>query len=77
MMPVAQGADPGWDWLDITGTLELGGLSAGGFTIDIDSLTSAMLPETRLALTALTIDGNPGDVDYSFTIATARQHHRI
>ena len=34
------GSDPGWDWLDITGTLELGGLSAGGFTIDIDSLTS-------------------------------------
>ena len=51
----AQGADPGWDWLDITGTLELGGLSAGGFTIDIDSLTRAMLPATRLALTGFAL----------------------
>ena len=39
-----QGADPGWDWLDITGTLELGSLSAGGFTIDITSLTTANDP---------------------------------
>ena len=34
----SKGADPGWDWLDITGTLDLANLSAGGFTIDIDSL---------------------------------------
>ena len=35
-----KGSDPGWDWLDITGTLDLSLLSTGGFTIDIDSLTS-------------------------------------
>ncbi len=34
------GTDPGWDWLDITGALDLSALTAGGFTIDIDSLTS-------------------------------------
>ncbi|MGB2429232.1 MAG: beta strand repeat-containing protein, partial [Akkermansiaceae bacterium] len=34
-----QGADSGWDWLDITGALDLTSLTAGGFTIDIDSLT--------------------------------------
>ena len=39
-----KGVDEGWDWLDITGTLELGGLSAGGFTIDITSLTTANDP---------------------------------
>ena len=35
-----QGAGSGWDWLDITGTLNLTNLGIGGFTIDIDSLTS-------------------------------------
>ena len=34
----SKGGDPGWDWLSITGTLELGSLGAGGFAIDIDSL---------------------------------------
>nr|NIP18369.1 PEP-CTERM sorting domain-containing protein [Xanthomonadales bacterium]NIX13155.1 PEP-CTERM sorting domain-containing protein [Xanthomonadales bacterium] len=32
------GVDAGWDLENITGTLELGGLTAGGFTIDIISL---------------------------------------
>ena len=65
----SKGADPGWDWLDITGTLDLTNLSAGGFTIDIDSLAGAVAGD------ALGFDtwtkGNPGDVDYSFIIATA------
>jgi autotransporter-associated beta strand protein len=64
-----QGADSGWDWLDITGTLDLSNLGAGGFTIDIDSLT--------LGNVAGDADGFgtwiKGDeiFDYSFTIATA------
>ncbi len=39
-----KGADPGWDWLDITGTLDLTNLTAGGFTIDITSLTPSNDP---------------------------------
>ena len=39
-----KGADPGWDWLDITGALDLTNLTAGGFTIDITSLTTANDP---------------------------------
>ena len=35
-----QGADPGWDWIDVTTSFDLSGLSAGGFTIDITSLTT-------------------------------------
>jgi len=35
------GADPGWDLLDITGTLELSGLTDDGFEIDIISLIHA------------------------------------
>ena len=40
------GGTNGWDWLDITGDLNLGSLSAGGFTIDIDSLNSSDLTGT-------------------------------
>jgi hypothetical protein len=39
-----KGVDEGWDWLDITGTLDLTNLTAGGFTIDITSLTTANDP---------------------------------
>ena len=39
-----KGADEGWDWLDIDGTLDLTNLSTGGFTIDITSLTTASDP---------------------------------
>jgi fibronectin-binding autotransporter adhesin len=35
-----RGAHPGWDWVDVTTSFDLSGLSAGGFTIDIDSLTT-------------------------------------
>ena len=66
----SQGADPGWDWLDITGTLDLSSLTAGGFTIDIDSLTSGNIAGDAVGFDTWT-KGNPGDVDYSFTIATA------
>ena len=59
-----RGTDAGWDWLDITGTLDLTGLTADGFTIDIDSL--------------LHVDHTSGDAlnfdletDYSFVIASA------
>ena len=64
------GTDPGWDWLDITGTLDLSLLSTGGFTIDIDSLTSGNIAGDAVGFDTWT-KGNPGDVDYSFTIATA------
>jgi hypothetical protein len=63
-----KGGDPGWDWLDITGALTLD-LSAGGFTIDIDSLT--------LGNSVGDADGfdswskGDGNVDYSFIIASA------
>ena len=70
MMRWHQGADPGWDWLDITGTLDLSLLSAGGFTIDIDSLTSGNIAGDAVGFDTWT-KGSPGDVDYSFTIATA------
>ena len=36
----SQGGDTGWDWIDVTTSFDLSGLSAGGFTIDIDSLTT-------------------------------------
>ena len=65
-----QGADPGWDWLDITGALDLTNLSAGGFTIDIDSLTSGNIAGDAVGFDTWT-KGTPGDVDYSFIIATA------
>ena len=63
-----KGVDEGWDWLDITGTLELGGLSAGGFTIDIDSLSLA----NSIGDAAGFESWSKGDgiVDYSFIIAT-------
>jgi len=64
------GTDPGWDWLDITGTLDLSLLSTGGFTIDIDSLTSGNIAGDAVGFDTWT-KGNPGDVDYSFIIATA------
>ncbi len=41
---------PGWDLLAVTGTLDLSGLSAGGFTIDVVSLLSGG-------------GTNPGDID--------------
>jgi len=64
------GTDPGWDWLDITGTLDLSLLSTGGFTIDIDSLTSGNIAGDAVGFDTWT-KGSPGDVDYSFIIATA------
>ena len=64
------GSDPGWDWLDITGTLDLSNLTSGGFTIDIDSLTSGNIAGDAVGFDTWT-KGSPGDVDYSFTIATA------
>jgi len=66
----SQGADPGWDWLDITGALDLTSLTAGGFTIDIDSLTLGNVAGNAAGFTGLAFDGYP-DVDASFTIATA------
>ena len=65
-----KGTDPGWDWLSITGALDLTNLSAGGFTIDIDSLTASNLAGDAVGFDTWT-KGNPGDVDYSFIIASA------
>ena len=42
----SKGGTNGWDWLDIDGDLNLASLSAGGFTIDIDSLNSSDLTGT-------------------------------
>jgi autotransporter-associated beta strand protein len=64
-----KGQDPGWDWLDINGSLDLSLLSAGGFTIDIDSLTSGNIAGDAVGFDTWT-KGAPGDFDYSFTIAT-------
>ena len=68
----SKGGDPGWDWLSITGTLELGSLGAGGFAIDIDSLAGAIAGDSA-GFDTFAIDGyeSPFDVDYSFVIATA------
>jgi fibronectin-binding autotransporter adhesin len=59
----------GWDWLDITGALDLTNLTAGGFTIDIDSLTAGNIAGDAVGFDTWT-KGSPGDVDYSFIIAT-------
>ena len=64
-----KGGNPGWDWLDITGSLDLSNLTPGGFTIDIDSLNSFDLAGTADGFDTWT-KGAPGDFDYSFTIAT-------
>ena len=64
-----KGVDEGWDWLSITGALDLTNLGTGGFTIDIDSLT--------LGNSVGDADGfdswskGDGNVDYSFIIASA------
>ena len=64
-----QGADSGWDWLDITGTLDLTNLTTGGFTIDIDSLTLGNVAGDADGFDSyIQLDGI---ADYSFTIATA------
>ena len=62
------GGTNGWDWLDITGTLDLANLSAGGFTIDIDSLSLA----NSIGDAAGFESWSKGDgiVDYSFIIAS-------
>ena len=62
------GGTNGWDWLDITGTLDLANLSAGGFTIDIDSLSLAN--STGDAAGFESWSKGDGIVDYSFIIAT-------
>ena len=63
-----KGADEGWDWLDIDGTLDLTNLGTGGFTIDIDSLSLA----NSIGDAAGFESWSKGDglVDYSFIIAT-------
>ena len=66
------GTDTGWDWLDISGSLDLTNLSAGGFTIDIDSLAGVLAGDAA-GFDTFGIDGyeSPFDVDYSFIIASA------
>ena len=62
------GTDPGWDWLDITGALNLTNLSAGQFTIDIDSLNGAVAGNALGFESYIQLDGI---ADYSFVIASA------
>lgn len=61
--PGGQGGDPGWDWLNINGTLDIAATGANPFFIDV---------------TSLALDGSPGPVhDFSlhregaWVIATA------
>jgi fibronectin-binding autotransporter adhesin len=63
-----KGVDEGWDWLSITGALDLTNLGTGGFTIDIDSLSLA----NSIGDAAGFESWSKGDglVDYSFIIAT-------
>ena len=63
------GGTNGWDWLDITGTLELGSLNTGAFTIDIDSLSLANSIGDATGFE--TWSKGDGIVDYSFIIASA------
>jgi len=63
------GTDPGWDWIDITGTLDLINLGTGGFTIDIDSLTSGNVAGNADGFDSYT--KADGIFDYSFIIASA------
>ncbi|MFC2149459.1 autotransporter-associated beta strand repeat-containing protein [Candidatus Auribacterota bacterium] len=60
---VSKGNDPGWDWMDITGTLTINATAGNPFTIDI---------------TSLGLDNNPGVVadfsssqSYDWILATA------
>ena len=64
-----QGADSGWDWLDITGTLDLTNLTTDGFTIDIDSLTSSNISGAPEGFDIY--DDSYTVFDYEFVIATA------
>lgn len=52
-----QGSDPGWDFADITGTLDITATSSGKFTIDIDSLN--------------VLSSWDNSQDYTFVLATA------
>ena len=63
------GTDPGWDWIDITGSLDLTNLGTGGFTIDIDSLTSGNVAGNADGFDSYT--KADGIFDYSFIIASA------
>lgn len=63
-----KGSDPGWDWLSITGDLNLGTLSASQFTIDITSLD---LSNNSGLAAGFDYSGLAyGDLFDSFTIAT-------
>ncbi|MGB2403598.1 MAG: beta strand repeat-containing protein, partial [Akkermansiaceae bacterium] len=63
------GGTTGWDFLDITGALDLTNLGVGGFTIDIDSLTSGNIAGDADGFGSYTqLDGF---ADYQFVIATA------
>ncbi|MFC2149458.1 autotransporter-associated beta strand repeat-containing protein [Candidatus Auribacterota bacterium] len=60
---VSKGNDPGWDWMDITGTLTINATAENPFTVDI---------------TSLGLDNNPGVVadfsssqSYDWILATA------
>lgn len=62
-----QGADPGWDWISVTNTFDLSGITnPDGFTIDITSLTSGNTPGLA---SGFDITGKTyGDAFESFTI---------
>jgi autotransporter-associated beta strand protein len=64
-----KGVDEGWDWLSITGALDLTNLGTGGFTIDINSLTTGNIVGAPEGFDTYTeADGN---FDYEFIIASA------
>ena len=63
-----KGMDPGWDWLDITGTLTIASTALNPFIIDIDSWSGGGLGE---AARFDSFSKGDGIFDYEFIIATA------
>ncbi|MDY0164930.1 MAG: autotransporter-associated beta strand repeat-containing protein [Thermoguttaceae bacterium] len=59
----AAGADPGWDFLDISGTLTLDATEANPFVIDVISLTTDNVAGPLASFSSA--------VEYSWTLATA------
>ena len=58
-----KGADPGWDWVNITGTLTLASTTGSKFKVDLTSLT--------LANTSGVVADFNSTLNSSYTIATA------
>ncbi|MDT4967194.1 MAG: hypothetical protein QOJ64_1931, partial [Acidobacteriota bacterium] len=58
-----KGADPGWDWNNVTGTLDIAATTGSPFTIDINGLNTGNTPGT--------VSNFDRHISYSWIIATA------